>query len=661
MEIIVTKKTSVVDQPKKHDSKDQFGMDVYKKALIDFIENADTPITIALQGEWGSGKTSLMNTLEHELTQVDKALYHRVWINTWQYSLMRTPEEAVVTILSGIIDQIGQAIKNIEEQKLALYKHFGRWLPKAETAKEAAKFGTKFLLNVVGHLGNIEKLGTDAVAAYEKTKSEPSESDISALKTAIAGLVKEAKGKSGKRGFLFFIDDLDRIDPPVAVQILELMKNIFDLENCVFVLAIDYDVVIKGLKPKFGELTDKNEREFRSFFDKIIQLPFSMPVSSYNIDDFLIESLVDIGFVTSEEIKLKDFAADLSEFARLSVGRNPRSLKRLANILSLINLINNQGSKTQDESYEKLLNFALVCMQVSYPTIYNYLVAESDFKKWDETLAKRIHLDPLSEAEAKRLDDTKEFDEPWEKALYRLCQKDIFLRNHAFDISRILNKILLGIPADKKQDVGNVVAEIIQMSAVTNLRVGEPEALGKPENLHHTHWLHILNNKLLPTLQAITPLEFQPVSMPQKRIQNKLWYHFKGADGYAWFAINQNQYVLGWAKGDGLYWGDCPHGTFEEELTSRGIKKEDFVQLQDEFSRLKKDYNAFLHEGNIFPISKSKSEGKLQFEYGNTYLFPFASLEDAVSDKAVEGFAKFIVEFISIRAKMFDLLKGKDK
>lgn len=43
-----------------------------------------------------------------------------------------------------------------------------------------------------------------------------------------------------------------------------------------FVLAIDYDVVIKGLKPKFGELTDANEREFRSFFDKIIQLPFSM-------------------------------------------------------------------------------------------------------------------------------------------------------------------------------------------------------------------------------------------------------------------------------------------------------------------------------------------------------------------------------------------------
>ena len=55
------------------------------------------------------------------------------------------------------------------------------------------------------------------------------------------------------------------------IEILELLKNIFDLEKCVFILAIDYDVVIKGLKPKFGELTDANEREFRSFFDICLQ------------------------------------------------------------------------------------------------------------------------------------------------------------------------------------------------------------------------------------------------------------------------------------------------------------------------------------------------------------------------------------------------------
>lgn len=79
-------------------------------------------------------------------------------------------------------------------------------------------------------------------------------------------MIEEALSlNNSKVGFTFYIDDLDRIDPPVAVEILELLKNIFDIENCVFILAIDYDVIIKGLKPKFGELTDRNEREFRSF------------------------------------------------------------------------------------------------------------------------------------------------------------------------------------------------------------------------------------------------------------------------------------------------------------------------------------------------------------------------------------------------------------
>ena len=59
--------TSIVDVPKKHEETDLFGIDRYSKGLIKFIRQSDTPITIAIQGEWGSGKTSLMNTLQNEL------------------------------------------------------------------------------------------------------------------------------------------------------------------------------------------------------------------------------------------------------------------------------------------------------------------------------------------------------------------------------------------------------------------------------------------------------------------------------------------------------------------------------------------------------------------------------------------------------------------
>ena len=148
----------------------------------------------------------------------------------------------------------------------------------------------------------------------------PASSIVEELKSDIQKAIGEIfpVSSNNQKGFLFFIDDLDRIDPPVAVKILELLKNIFDLPRCIFVLAIDYDVVVKGLKPKFGELTPQNEREFRSFFDKIIQLPFSMPMSSYKIDKFLTEKLKDIGFLSDTEINNIELTTTLSEFAHWS-------------------------------------------------------------------------------------------------------------------------------------------------------------------------------------------------------------------------------------------------------------------------------------------------------------------------------------------------------
>lgn len=296
------------------------------------------------------------------------------------------------------------------------------------------------------------------------------ESSILALKKEIKKLIEEALSlNNSKVGFTFYIDDLDRIDPPVAVEILELLKNIFDIENCVFILAIDYDVIIKGLKPKFGELTDRNEREFRSFFDKIIQLPFSMPIASYNVDTFLVDALNTIEFFTPEELKDIELAENLSEIARLSVGSNPRSLKRLMNTLSLISIINDvQGHTSSTSINSKLLNFSLVCMQIAYPYIYNQLSEEPDFKKWNEKIASKLKLRNLTEEEKESLDAIDEFDEEWEKITFRMCQKETYLSNRVFSVSSLLNKIAELIGDDK--EIGNVISTTIELSAVTNLK-----------------------------------------------------------------------------------------------------------------------------------------------------------------------------------------------
>ena len=73
-------KSSIIDVPRRHDQDDLFGIKVYQDALIDYVKYTDTPITIALQGEWGSGKTSLMNLLRWNLCDMSDAPYFPIWI-----------------------------------------------------------------------------------------------------------------------------------------------------------------------------------------------------------------------------------------------------------------------------------------------------------------------------------------------------------------------------------------------------------------------------------------------------------------------------------------------------------------------------------------------------------------------------------------------------
>ena len=308
--------TSLIDIPLTgNTNEDLFDIDGYQRALVEFIKGAEAPLTIALQGEWGSGKTSLMNYLKANLTQ-NNATYYGIEINTWHYSMFCTPEQAVGEILCGILKQMGVFAEDQKE----FYKKIGA------ISQQVLKFASTASLNILGQTIGIDEVGSSLAEASKSCKNgksnisvddiRPASSIIEKLKTNIRNEIDKTfsqtednsnNSKAAPKGFLFFIDDLDRIDPPLAVKILELLKNIFDLPRCIFVLAIDYDVVVKGLKPKFGELTAQNEREFRSFFDKIIQLPFSMPISSYKIDKFLIEALKKLNFflITNAKTKTK--------------------------------------------------------------------------------------------------------------------------------------------------------------------------------------------------------------------------------------------------------------------------------------------------------------------------------------------------------------------
>jgi DNA-binding ferritin-like protein (Dps family) len=448
--------TSVIDVPRRAGQSDLFGIDKYKTALVKFIETTSTPITVAIQGEWGSGKTSLMNTLKDELCDQDGKKFYPIWLNTWQFSLMKSEEETLISIINGLTNEIADIAK-----------------AKDSSLEKLAKKSLGILGKIAGASAKVAvraTTGQDVGEVVDALGGDARDTTILKLRDSLNKLISEVIKQSDKDGFLFFIDDLDRIDPPVAVNILELLKNIFDLDDCVFILAIDYDVVVKGLEPKFGKLTNKNEREFRSFFDKIIQLPFSMPVASYNIDVFLKSTLEGIGYIPQEE-NSKKFYENITEIAYNSVGSNPRSLKRLINTLSLISIINAETGLDKDQSdIDKQVNFALVCLQVAYPAIYKAVNEDPDFRGWNDDTATKLKLRKLEDHEIEKLSHSEEFDEEWERVLYRICERDTYLERRAFNISALLNKIS-ELAADESQgSLGDYIGILLELSSVTDVQ-----------------------------------------------------------------------------------------------------------------------------------------------------------------------------------------------
>ena len=174
---------------------------------------------------------------------------------------------------------------------------------------------------------------------------------------------------------------------------VEVLKLFLDCKQCVFVLAIDYEVVIRGAIKKYGfasynsEKIDEKERnreyeKGKSFFDKIIQVPFKVPVAVYDIKNYLKD-----GF---NKINLKIDDKDLQDYIDLcvsSIGSNPRSLKRLLNVFLLLTFIGEGSIDLNNKDKAKLL-FATLCLQQYNEKIYNLIVSHCKCDLNDEAQVK---------------------------------------------------------------------------------------------------------------------------------------------------------------------------------------------------------------------------------------------------------------------------------
>jgi formylglycine-generating enzyme required for sulfatase activity len=230
----------------------------------------------------------------------------------------------------------------------------------ADMAKELQKSGT----------GNIEGSFESAIQR-ERTKIYVEQvRSLEQFQDKFATLIRSYI--SPKR-LVVFVDDLDRCLPEKAIQVLEAIKLFLDVQDCIFLLGIDQDVIARGIKMKYKEFVDKNDTDNTlnftidgmKYLEKIIQLPFQIPP----VEQMDMSTYVQ-GLSTEwpHEDCPKVFAEGLAD--------NPRQIKRTVNtFLMLWKLADRRKVKLQ-EKIKPLRLAKVVAIQAAHSNLYNSLLRE---------------------------------------------------------------------------------------------------------------------------------------------------------------------------------------------------------------------------------------------------------------------------------------------
>ncbi len=331
-----------IDRPIEKKEEDLFGTGQYVKALSKFIQDSvkegATPLTLGIQGDWGSGKTSMLNLLKTELGEA----YLSVDFNSWVFS---NEQNIGSELILRAVDTVMEAAEKAKEKKLA-YKLYQ---------------GMDYLFQVGWQMaeGFLRKRGIDL--SYQRKKNMERTQFRSHFAQSVEGILQ----KTGKHALVLYIDDLDRVPPVKAIELTEAIKNFLDVRGCVFLIACDYRVIQKGLFAKFG--FDEKSRESRQYLDKIFQIPFRMPVFQETERQKYVKDCFDNENFSDKEIERLD------EIIATFQMDNPRTIKRIAGVYKLLCYV-----QQPQQTIEKMDFLMLLILQQYSTALYQYLAQNED-------------------------------------------------------------------------------------------------------------------------------------------------------------------------------------------------------------------------------------------------------------------------------------------
>lgn len=249
------------------------------------------PITIGVHGDWGAGKSSILEMIEEGFLGNDDVLCLK--FNGWRFQGF---EDAKIALIEGIVTSLVEKRPVLKKAASTVKDVFSRidWL-------KVAKRGGGLALTAITGIPTPEQIGAiigslEAVladpaklatkealsTAVDEVKAvlKPSESknvpeEVEAFRKAFDKLLNDA----GIKQLVVLIDDLDRCLPDTAIETLEAIRLFVFTARTAFVVAADEAMIEYAVRKHFPDLPDSTgPRDYaRNYLEKLIQVPFRIP------------------------------------------------------------------------------------------------------------------------------------------------------------------------------------------------------------------------------------------------------------------------------------------------------------------------------------------------------------------------------------------------
>jgi predicted KAP-like P-loop ATPase len=254
-------------------------------------EKPDSPVTIGVHGDWGAGKSSVLEMIEAGFSGNEDVLCLK--FNGWRFQGF---EDAKIALIEGIVTGLVEKRPALNKAAGAVKDVFKRidWLKVAKKAgglavtaftgiptpdqigavvdsleallADPSKLATKAnLSNAIDEFKSVLKPG--------ETKNVPEE--VEAFRKAFDQLLKDA----GIKQLIVLIDDLDRCLPDTAIETLEAVRLFVFTARTAFVVAADEAMIEYAVRKHFPDLPETTgPRDYaRNYLEKLIQVPFRIP------------------------------------------------------------------------------------------------------------------------------------------------------------------------------------------------------------------------------------------------------------------------------------------------------------------------------------------------------------------------------------------------